>query len=324
MKVAPGKLHDKARSALHSRGGRNFMLYLLFVLVAFAFWVMMSLDSETQKEYDVPLQITSVPDSVTLITLPPATIAVSVKAKGSQLIRLGWGGVPTLKIDFRDVTGRSGRLYVSRSKLESRLREYFGAGVTISSIRPDTLSLVYTGSPGIPVKLHVPTRLSTDLQCIISGPVRASTDSVMVYTTSPLPKTLEYIETEPVALDDLRDTTTVAVKVRGIKGARIIPSEITVTIPVEPLISKSQSVMVDVRDVPPGERVLTFPSKVDVTYLVPMSCYNADLPVRAYVDYQDTRLPGDKVPVRLGALPDNLHNVTACPDSVEYLIEKAR
>ncbi len=322
----PRNIATRLREAMRSSTGKNLMLYLLFVLVAFAFWMMLSLDSEVQKDYDIPLQIDNVPDSVTVITDPPASINVSVRAKGAQLLRFSWGDVPTLHLDYRvyamQKTSQSPKFALSRAKLEARLRDYFGAGVTIASVRPDSIMLMCTSMPGKRIKIHVNADLRTDLQCIVSGALKPAFDSVTVYSPKRIPPTLQVIETETITLTGLKDTTYTEVAFQPVAGMRISPSKVKVMIPVEPLIAKKAPLMIEVRGVPKGERVITFPSKIDVNYLVPISSFGDNFSGVAYVDYTDTYLPGDKVPLRLSSYPDEFHNVTFTPDSVEYLIER--
>ena len=61
------KIKRKVTAALHSSRGQNVLLYLLFVAVAFVFWVFLSLDTEVQRDFDVPVELQDVPDSVTII-----------------------------------------------------------------------------------------------------------------------------------------------------------------------------------------------------------------------------------------------------------------
>ncbi|MCF0213153.1 MAG: YbbR-like domain-containing protein, partial [Muribaculaceae bacterium] len=35
--------------------------YLMFVFVAFVFWIVLSLDNEVQEEFDIPIEIINVP-----------------------------------------------------------------------------------------------------------------------------------------------------------------------------------------------------------------------------------------------------------------------
>lgn len=297
------------------------MLYLMFVCVAFVFWLLLSLDSEIQRDYDVPVEITEIPDSVTLITPPPSGINVTVAGKGSQLIRYQWGKMPVMKVKFKDHIERDNVMSLTKPQIDSRLREYFGQGVQISSVRPDSLILSFTTSPGVRVPVVIRAEVHPNLQSIISGRIRANVDSVTVYAINGVPVNLKSVETEKFSRSGLRDTTRVTIGIRPIENVRIIPDKVTVTIPVEPLISKTRKIAVEGTGLPDNLDILTFPSSVTVSYLVAMSDFNTDLPIRVYADYKDLNRRSQKVKVSVSA-PDLCHNLTVSPDSVEFILEQ--
>lgn len=314
--------YDRINRALHSSRGKDVLLYLMFVVVASVFWLLLSLDNEVQRDFDIPVELTDVPDSVTLIGTPPQSIGVSVKSKGSQIVRFIWGSAPVLKIKYDPMLVRDNRFFMSHARLDARLREYFGAGVMISSLRPDSISLPFTTGPGKRVKLDIKADVHPSLQCIISGPVRANVDSVTLYSTGDIPRSLTSVETDLISKSDLKDTMRYEVRIKPLPGIRIIPDKVIVTVPVEPLISKKRSVAVSAINVPDGVGLITFPSKVEVSYLVAISDYNEDLPLKAYVDYESIRQGSSYLPVIMTLAPDIYHNISLSPDSVEYIIEQ--
>lgn len=325
-----GHLHDRLRyicgktaDAARSDGGRNVWLYLLCVLIAFVFWALMSLDNEVQRDFDVPLELNDVPDSITVINDLPPSLSVGVKAKGSQLLRFIFSSsVPSMRIKFEPQAVKGNRLVISKARLESRLREYFGSGVTISSCRPDSLSVLFTDLPGRRVRLAVDADIHPDLQCVISGRITASVDSVTVYSTGDLPRDLTHVSTEPIVKTGLTDTTRYDVRVVPLAGMRIEPSTVTVTVPVEPLISKKRMIPVEILNKPSDINVILFPSKVGISYLVPISDYNEDYPMQAYVDYKEIRTGVSKLGLILSSPSPMMRNVSLATDSVEFIIER--
>lgn len=317
-------LYLRLIAELRSTKGRNILVYLMCVCVAFGFWLLMSLDQEVQSDFDVPLILENRPDSVTLIGALPRTISATVQAKNSQLLRFQFGSPVPLKVKFEDYVIRPGVFSMPHNKIDTRLREYFGAGAQIVSLRPDSIIVSYTTNPGKRLPLRVVTDIKTNLQCTLSGPIMASVDSVTVYSNDELPHDITYVETQPVVKSGLKDTTRVEVAVQGIPGARIIPSSILITIPVEPLIQKRRQVKVEAINIPEGFRMITFPPKVEVSYLVPISLYNEDFTFKATVDYQDI-YPGEvRLPVTLKTFPGNYHSPELETDSVEYVLEPIR
>lgn len=309
----------KSLSALRSPKGRDVLLYLGFCLVAFVFWVLLSLDTEVQRDYDVPVVLENVPDSVTLLRPTPQSVAVSVKAKDSQLLRFRWGRPGAVRFKWDDIN-LDGELYITRSAMDTKLREYFGGGVRIITMRPDSIRSAYTVMPPRRVPVEVITDIHTGLQYTLSGPIRANVDSVDVYAPADSPADITYVQTEVLFKTGLRDTSRFELRVKPIKGVRIIPDRVVVTVPVEPLISRRRSIPVEVLNAPAGSNVVTFPSKVDIDYLVPMSKYAEDYPVKAFADYAG-RSSG-KAPVILSDMPAAYRSASVKPDSVEYIIEE--
>ncbi len=314
------ELHRKVQAAIHSSRGKDVLLYLLFVAVAFVFWVFLSLDTEVQRDFELPLEVQELPDSVTVIGQIPSEISVSVKGKDSQLLRYMWGKMSPVKFKWNENLAENAFL-LSHVKLEARLRDYFGSGVQVVSCRPDSVRAAYTTLPGIKVKLNVQADIHPNLQYIISGPIRADVDSVTLYSSTDLPHSLKFVSTEPVVKSELKDTMRYEVKVKPIAGVRIVPDKVIVMVPVEPLISRRRTINLDVMNLPPDKGLITFPSKVDISYLVPMSAYNDDYPVKAFVDYNDIKPLRKKVPVSLSVIPEIYHNLSFAPDSVEYIVE---
>lgn len=307
--------------AVHSSKGKDVLLYLMFVCVAFVFWLLLSLDSEVQRDYRVPIEIAEMPDSVTLITSAPGGIDVTVHGKGSQLIRFLWGNMPVMKVKFNENISRANTMQLSKPQIDARLRDYFGQGVQITSVRPDSISLSFTTSPGVKLPLVVNADVQPNLQSIISGAIRANVDSVTAYGVNGVPVGVTAAETESFARINLKDTTRVTVRLRPVDNVRFIPDKVTLTIPVEPLISKTRTVAVEAAGMPDGIGILTFPSRVSVNYLVAMSDYNTDLPIRVYADYSDINYSTQRVKINVSA-PTLCHNVTVSPDSVEFILER--
>ncbi|MDE5745696.1 MAG: hypothetical protein K2H84_08605 [Paramuribaculum sp.] len=315
-------LKEKLQNALHSAKGKDAVLYLMCVCVAFIFWILLSLDSEVQRDYEVPLEIVDVPDSITLIGNVPSYFGVSVQGKGSQLVRFLWGKPAPVKISFNENVSEKSILSLSKLKIDSRLRDYFGGGVQITAVRPDTIRIPFTSSPGVLLPVVIQADVHPSLQSVISGKLRASVDSVRVFGVHGVPHSLRYVQTEYFSRSGLTDTTVVEVSIEPVKGLRIIPDKIKVTIPIEPLILKTRSVLVERVGLPHNTGLITFPARVEVNYLVPMSEYNKDFPITAFVEYSDVNHTTQKAKVHLSGLPQVCQNISVVPDSVEYIIER--
>ncbi len=313
-------------SAFTSARGREVGLFLLFVCISYVFWLMLTLNNEMQQDVDVPVVISNVPDSVTVLTDIPPAVKVSLRDKGSVFLRNRVSGIRPLKINWPDYVDNTAdnTFRLTKVELAGMVRDNFAQSTQVLSVSPDSMRINYTTAPGIKVPVQPELDLTAAPGYIINGKISLSADSVMMYAVGGLSSKIQSVKTMPVSRTNLMDTTHVSIRLASIEGVKIVPPSITITIPVEPLIARKQMASITAKNVPTGMGLLTFPSSVEVSYLIPMSQYNKEpYAVKAYVDYADVaHARSGKLPVGLSLLPANYKNVSVQPDSVEYIVER--
>ena len=307
---------------LHTRKGKNALLYMMCFLVAFMFWVFISLDETTERDYEVPVKLVNVPDSVVLVGNVPQSVNVTVKGKGTQFVRYTFTGVPVMTIDFRQYNTGGKKVWLSRAKVDSRLREVFGQGVSILAVNPDSIKVSYATGSGYRLPLHVIADVSSDSRSIISGPIEAAIDSVSVYTVSGRRPDVSYVETEGLVRKDLADTLVCDVAVKQLPGMHIKPEKVEVKVPVELLVSKKRNVPVKVVNLPVGLHMITYPAAVEISYLVPMRLGSQEAPISAVIDYNTLRPGSRNAKVDIRTALSGYKIVSVSQDSVEYVIER--
>jgi len=307
---------------LHTRKGRNLVLYLLCFVVAFFFWGIITLDETAERDYEIPVEFINVPDSVVVINEAPRRVNVVVKGKGIQFFRYYFVSLPTMQIDFRQYSGPGNRIFLTRSKIDSRIRDIFGQGVSVVSVNPDSIRLVYTSGKGYMVPLKVNAKVSPSSNSVVSGPVLAALDSVRVYTLSGEQPQVDYVETELLQRHDLSDTLVSEIGIKKIPGLRVIPETVSVTVPVELLVSKKCSLPITAVNVPENARLITYPSSVEVSYLVPMRLSGQALAAHAVIDYNKINSASRYAPVDIESMPGGYRIVSVSQDSVEYVVER--
>ncbi len=310
----------------HSSRTNSILLYLTCLVISFLFWLFLTLSNETQKDLTMPLKLTSVPDSTTIISGLPDEVKVSVRDKGSALLRYDFGNEPTMTVDFKECASTGGSLKISSIEMLARVRKLFSNTTAVVAVSPDSLNVKYTNLPGkrVPVKLDM--NVSADFRYVMNGETMLSSDSVTVYSDQNTLGGITTVQTRRISESGLTDTLTREIEIVPIAGAKIVPSSITVRVPIEPLIAKKQSVNVDVVNKPIGVNVITFPSVVEASFLVPQSIYRNVLDIRAVVNYNDILMHVDdgngKVAVNVVEMPAECRNMSLEPDSVEYIVEK--
>lgn len=319
IKALLSKIKQKATSGR----GRSIFTFLIFLLISTIFWFMMTLNETIQRDYRLPIEIAEIPAGTTFITSPPQYIDVSVKDKGRALIKYDWGNPPKVRIRYRDFIKKGdSRIVINQEMLNNNIRNSFGSGCEILSIRPDSINLITTTRPGDRLPIFFDISTATEPQYIAYGAIECKYDSVTVYSLNGIPSSMLNVSTEHISLRNLTDTTTVEIPLQSPPGTRVEPSTVSVTIPVEPLVAKKRILPIQITNAPKNASVHIFPANIELSYLVPMSMFKNDAatPV-AVIDYRTIDFNSTSAKVNITQIPDYYHNIDCSPAEVEYLIE---
>lgn len=319
-KMFVGALMKLLDRKMHTKRGNGVVLYLICFIAASVFWFIIRLDDKVERDFDLPVKLVNVPDSVIVVDDVPKTMNVVLKGKGTQFVQYAVSDLPTFAIDFRQF-GNDGRIALSRSKIESRLRDIFGQSVTVLVVNPDSLRVNYAYGYGFKLPIRINHKVSASSGSVISGDITASVDSVTVYTISGKQPDVEFIETESVECVNLTDTVRRRVDLKAMPGMRMIPDKIDVTIPVEHLVSGKKKISVGTENVPVGMALKMYPAIIEVSYLAPMRLSNVDVPIKAVVDYLSLSPDSRNAKVNVKSLTKEFKVVSVSQDSVEYVIE---
>lgn len=318
IKALLSKIKQKATSGR----GRSIFTFLIFLLISTIFWFMMTLNETIQRDYRLPIEIAEIPAGTTFITSPPQYIDVSVKDKGRALIKYDWGNPPKVRIRYRDFIKKGDSRIVINQEMLNNIRNSFGSGCEILSIRPDSINLITTTRPGDRLPIFFDISTATEPQYIAYGAIECKYDSVTVYSLNGIPSSMLNVSTEHISLRNLTDTTTVEIPLQSPPGTRVEPSTVSVTIPVEPLVAKKRILPIQIINAPKNASVHIFPANIELSYLVPMSMFKNDAatPV-AVIDYRAIDFNSTSAKVNITQIPDYYHNIDCSPAEVEYLIE---
>lgn len=119
------------------------MLFLLFLVIAAIFWLIVSLDEQVAKTYEVPLIVEDIPSDISLERELPSEIRVTVIDKGTRHLQFMIFGAPEMRVRFDEVAA-DGKVRLSNSKITSSLHTLFSSSSTFTSMNPDSVLIRYT------------------------------------------------------------------------------------------------------------------------------------------------------------------------------------
>lgn len=299
----------------------NILIFICFIGIAVIFWFVLALNDNVTETFRVRLHFDNVPDSVTFIPDPPTDINITVRDKGTTLLRSGVAKRPVLHFNFRNYA-RDGVLRISSANLNAAIKNAFGNSIQIQSTSVDSIRVNYTSERGKRVPVVVRVDVSAANGYIISGPPVPLEKSVLIYSYGNARDTVNNVFTERIIARDLSQTSRFKAKIASMANIKIVPQVIEVEFPVEALVRKECYAVVETENVPEGESLLIFPNRVPVSCYVPMSLYNDnEIPLTVAVNYEDTKLTGDnRLPVKVKEYPEFVVSLDLSMDSVEYTI----
>lgn len=325
MRVRYLRTLEKIRSFLLAKKSREFLIFLFFVFVSFSFWLLQVLNDDYETELSIPLRMKNVPENVVLTSDLPTELKIGVKDRGTVLVNylLGQTLYPVV-LDFAEYADKGSQVRIPSVTLNKRIASQLNQSTKLSTIKPDTLELIYTRGQGkkVPVKLR--GEVKAERQFYISDIVY-SPDSVMVYAPKEILDTITSAYTEALYIEQISDTTRHRVGLMPVKGAKFTPSSNDVTFLVDMYSEKSVEVPVHGINFPEDEVLRTFPSKVHVTFQIGLTQFKnvtADdfVVVVDYKKLQESK--GDKCKPILVQSPSIVNHVRVNPQEIEYIIEQ--
>lgn len=326
IKLTWRKRYIQARNLLLNEKSGEFFVFLVFFLIAGAFWLLQTLNDEYETEFSLPFRLRGVPEEVVITSDPPSELRVRVRDKGTVLLNymLGRSFYP-VSMEFAEHAGDEGNVRMPSSLLWDRVVSQLGTSTTLLSIKPDTLEFYYSSgaSRTVPVKLlgHVSAGRQYYLSDTIFTP-----DSVKVYAPREVLDTITAAFTQRLQIEGISDTLRRRVTLLSARGVKHVPTTVEVMLPVDVYTEKTVEVPIEGVGFP-GDKVLrAFPSKVNVTFQVGMSRFRqitAD-DFLITVSYDELcRLGTDKYTVSLSTVPHGVTQVRINPPQVDFLIEQS-
>ncbi|MCR4592704.1 MAG: YbbR-like domain-containing protein [Bacteroidaceae bacterium] len=316
----------RIRNIFFGRKGHDVFVFLFFFVVSFGFWLLQTLNETFEKEISVPLELKNVPENVHITTALPSQLHVTIKDKGTTLLRFFRYTVQNaIEVDFEkyDVGLTNARVLVPVSDVQRLIQGQLGVSSHIIALRPDTLEYYYNRGVAKKLPVKICGSVTASPQNYIQT-MSLSEDSVMVYAPNSVLDTMQYAYTQALNLSDLKENITQNIVFRRMKGVEYVPNKVQMTAHVGYYAEKTVEVPIIGLNFPGDKELRTFPSKAKVTFRVESGQYQritADNFVLAITYEELLQNPSDKYRLHLKSLPDGVTNARISPLEVDYLIE---
>ena len=302
-------LNKQTKAFFHGEQWKEALVFFFFVLLAFGFWLLQSLQQEYEITLAFPIKYKELPADIAFNEEIPQQVTAKVKDKGSVLLNYTLGR--TLQpIEVRlNTEEKQGTLHFSKKQIENDIQKQLLSTTALIEFEPQQIAAPFSQRKhkALPVKFDGDIQFITGFQ--LSGEIQIEPNTVDAYASA-------------AALDTLQEVLTQFTEVK--KGNNLVPTTVTVTLPIEEYTEKSLTLPIICKGVPHHYKVRLFPSEVTVTCSVPLSRFKAlsESQFEITIDYNELEQNASgSCYVHLTRKPEWVHTPTLLPTQVEFLLE---
>ncbi len=305
---------------------KEFLIFLFFLLLSGTFWLMMALNETYEKEFDIPVRLVGVPKNAVMTGDPPDTVHVVIRDKGFTLVTYEYGkSFRPLIFKFASYADEDqGHGVIPNADVVRLVQPQLYGSSKLLSVKPDKLDFYFTygASKQVPVKFR--GRITTSKTYYLAH-TEFMPGMVTVYANKKQLDQLRYVEIEPFNYRNLQDTIHQNVRLQKIRGVKMVPNTVRLSVYPDVLTEESVDVPVSAINMPAGMVLRTFPSRVTVRFTVGASLFRTISPdqFKVVVDYDElTANPSDKCTLQLRSVPRTVSKAKLEIDKVDYLLEQ--
>jgi len=326
MKISVSDVFSWIRRFFAKLLTKDALVFLFCLLLSGIFWFGISLQESYEKEFKIPVSFINVPKNVVFTSAETDSFTITVSGKGMDLLTHAATG-HAVKLDFSKYANKdSGKIVVTYADVQKRVRQSFGTS-KITTAKPDRLTFYYNYGQSKRVAIKLQGKAVPDKNRYLAQ-VIFKPEKITIYASRKILDSIQYVRTMPLNVVNFQDTTTVQVALKSIRGVKMVPSTVSVTLCPDILVESGIEVPITTINTPKGVILRTFPSKVRVKFVAGMGKTRAvkadDFVVEA--NYNDVVGKSDNkqksCPLTLRSWPKEINKPTLELSEVDYVIEQ--
>lgn len=311
---------------LFSSLNKEFLIFLFFLLLSGAFWLMMALNETYEEELKVSVRLVGMPRNAVMTDEPADTVKVTVRDKGFTLVTYKYGHwFRPLTFKFATYANEDqGHGAIPAADIIKQVQSQLYGSSKLLSVKPEKLDFYFTYGASKKVPIRFRGKISTSKSYYLAH-TEFSPMMVTAYANKKVLDELKYVEIEPFNYRNLQDTIHQNVRLQKIRGVKLVPSTVRLSVYPDVLTEESIEVPVSAVNMPAGMVLRTFPSRVTVRFTIGASQFRMIRPEQfnVVVDYQAlAENPSDKCTLQLRSVPSSVSKAKLELDKVDYLLEQ--
>ena len=303
---------------------KNAIIFLVFVILAFIFWLMLFFQKENvEGTYRIPLKYTNIPENVVFDNPLPEYIDVSITDNGSSIFFLDVTKKDSLDVDVSEITD-GGNYLLQGEQLRQLLSTKFATTTRIRGYYPMTISLATSELESKELLVTLDGEITTSRANLVADSITFIPESVMAYGSAESLKELNSANTEYTVFRNINATSQLSVRINAVEGVKFSPTEVDIYIPIVEYTEHSFDIPIRASNMPRNLAVKFFPSRATVSFSVTLEDYRNIAPedFAIELDYREFHENSNgRVELELTESPSTIVDPKITPSSVEFLFE---
>ena len=310
------------RNFLFSGLNKEFLIFLFFLALSGAFWLLMTLNETMEREFKIPVRLSGVPRNAVITGELPDTVRVTVRDKGFTLVTYDFRPLVFRFSNYADED--EGKGVIPLTDVQKQVLSQMYGSSKLLQVKPGAFDFYFTYGTSKKVPVVFRGKITTSKSYYLAH-TEFYPSIVTVYANKQQLDKLQSVEIEPFNYRNLQDTIRQAVKIRKIRGVKIVPPTVRLSVYPDVLTEEAIDVPITAINMPPGMVLRTFPSKVTVRFTIGASLFRTIKPnlFKVVVDYEELAAnPSDKCTLQLRSVPRSVSKASLEIDRVDYLLEQ--
>ena len=310
------------RNFLFSGLNKEFLIFLFFLALSGAFWLLMTLNETMEREFKIPMRLTGVPGNAVITGELPDTVRVTVRDKGFTLVTYDFRPLVFRFSNYADED--EGKGVIPLTDVQKQVLSQMYGSSKLLQVKPGKFDFYFTYGASKKVPVTFRGKITTNKSYYLAH-TEFYPSVVTVYANKQQLDKLQSVEIEPFNYRNLQDTIRQTVKIKKIRGVKIVPATVRLSVFPDVLTEETIDVPITAINMPPGMVLRTFPAKVAVRFTIGASLFRTIKPslFKVVVDYEELAAnPSDKCTLQLRSVPRSVSKASLEIDRVDYLLEQ--
>lgn len=301
--------------------GRDLPVLISFVLVATLMWWVRAMNTSRDAYIHLRATYTGVGGEYLFTTPPADELLVQVHDSGRR-IRMLVKENPTVELNATPLLQHDqGSLVLSTEQIQGAVQHVLPGGMTLLSIRPEQISADYYRQHKKTVPVHFAGTVSPDAQYQLCDSVKIVPEVITIYGKKDDIAHIAYIQTEAVAIAQVRDSLRQTIALQPIEHIRFEQDRVTLLCQGEQFTEKRFTLPIEIMGAPADCQVRFFPAQAEVVVRVGIAYFPYLTPedIQLYCQYPER--PINHLKIIATTTNPHITNMRVTPGIVEYLIE---